>query len=153
MANKHICCLKPGAVVLVKFKWDIAVTLSVWDHWCNWAVGNTHCSIIRLANLYAWRGAMLWGMYCVVQGQGRTKNTFHELLKEQTCKGKMLQIGPVGCRPFSFHASSRQSSIHNVHLKHTRGPKRKRVYVTHMASGVYKMDRFSGSYRLKVLPL
>lgn len=31
---------------------------------------------------------MLWEMYCVVQGQGRTANTLHELLKEQTWKGK-----------------------------------------------------------------
>lgn len=36
------------------------------------------------------REAMLWVMYRVVQGQGRTANTFHELLKEQTWKGKML---------------------------------------------------------------
>lgn len=33
------------------------------------------------------RGTMLWEMYDVVQGQGRTENTFYELLKEQTWKG------------------------------------------------------------------
>lgn len=38
---------------------------------------------------------MLWEMYCVVKGQGRTANTFHELLKERTWKGKSLR-GFVG---------------------------------------------------------
>lgn len=41
------------------------------------------------------RGTMLWEMYCVVKGQGRTANTFHELLKERTWKGKSLR-GLVG---------------------------------------------------------
>lgn len=36
---------------------------------------------------------MLWEMDCAVQGQGKTENTFHELLKQQTSKGKTLH-GP-----------------------------------------------------------
>lgn len=31
---------------------------------------------------------MLWEMYCVVLGQEKKANTFHELLKEQTRKEK-----------------------------------------------------------------
>lgn len=31
---------------------------------------------------------MLWEMYCVVQGQERTANTFHELVKNRPGKGK-----------------------------------------------------------------
>lgn len=38
---------------------------------------------------------MLWEMYCVVQGQGRTANTFHELLKEQTWKGEKNAAWPL----------------------------------------------------------
>lgn len=36
------------------------------------------------------RGVMLWEMYCVVQGQGRTANKFHELFRNRPGKGKML---------------------------------------------------------------
>lgn len=61
--------------MFVKFKWDIAVTLSVWDHWCDWAVGNTYCSLIGLANLYAWEGNHAVGD--VLCCKGSRKNSKH----------------------------------------------------------------------------
>lgn len=74
--------------MFVKFKWDVDVTLCVRSlvQLSSWRI-LTAPSLDWQTCMHG-RGAMLWEMYCVVQGQGRTANTFHELLKEQTWKGE-----------------------------------------------------------------
>lgn len=65
---------------------------------------------------------MLWEMYCVVKGQGRTANTFHELLKEPG-KGKVCVASLVGWtwmfHSIQFQAKYREKSTYNLHRKHT----------------------------------
>lgn len=64
---------------------------------------------------------MLWEMYCVVKGQGRTANTFHELLNEQTWKGKSLRglVGGLDVDVPQFQANYREESTYDLHRKHT----------------------------------
>lgn len=57
------------------------------DHWRSRARENT---LIGPANLYAWKERDAVGdVLCCVQGQRRTGNPFHKLLKGQTGEGKM----------------------------------------------------------------
>lgn len=65
------------------------------------------------------RETMQWEMYCLVQGQGRTANTVHELLKEQTWKEKFWSLLDLTFTQHSVFQAGMDRGAFIIYISHT----------------------------------